>query len=238
MRINSYMLLVSLAITGCATAPMVVPQNDWECVNLKARTQIDHDGTTAVARAQHELAVAQAAVAVAKREHVIAAPPSKPAVAHDAMWTDAVADYEHRKADAMTRVVAANTTWARASLAWREHQVTAATAHLPVVEAEYQLARASYIDRHLPASDTYDTAPYRGQLASVQDRWYAATVSEAAARVAFTDATAKLVSAKEEYAQLAMRPPATMMASVPAHLELASFGHFQRPKHAYLSLAH
>src|SRR6185312_1883805 len=108
--------------------------------------------------------------------------------------------------------------------------------HVAVVEAEIQLARASFIDRHLPQSDTYETAPFRAELARTQAPYYAALQDEAAASAALVDASAKVASAKEEYAALARSVPT--LPDSPSldspKLQLAGFTIDRHAKPSYL----
>jgi hypothetical protein len=244
------MLFLSFAVTACATAPVVVPTSDWQCVSEQARAKIDVTTTANLASARTEVQTAQKLLVEARaqlnRTVVVTRPvgTAKPA-AGDA-WAAVFADREQRKLDATARVAAANTTWLHAMVAWREQRLVAATTHVAVVQAENELARATYIDRHLLQGDTYETAPFRGELATAQAPWYAATNRVASTRAALTNAIAELASAKEEYAMLARNPPATTVATRPgAELELASFsidhdhgrGHFRTSHTNYLTLA-
>ena len=107
-----------------------------------------------------------------------------------------------------------------------------------MVEAEIQLARATWIDRHLLASDTYETAPFRAELSRAQAPYYAALQDEAAASSALVDASAKIASAKEEYASLARTVPG--LPESPAietrKLQLAGFTIDRHAKPSYLKL--
>ena len=241
------MLFLSFAVTACASAPVVVPTSDWQCVSEQARAKIDVTTTANLASARTEVQTAQKLVVEARAQlnhTVVVTHPvgtAKPA-AGDA-WAAVFADREQRKLDATARVAAANTAWLHAMVAWREQRLVAATTHVAVVQAENELARATYIDRHLLQGDTYETAPFRGELATAQAPWYAATNRVASTRAALTNAIAELASAKEEYAMLARNPPATVATRPGAELELASFsidhnrGHFRTSHTNYLTLA-
>jgi hypothetical protein len=241
------MLFLSFAVTACATAPVVVPTSDWQCVSEQARANIDVTTAANLASARTDVQVAQKMVVEARaqlsRTVAVAHPTGvvKPVVG-DA-WGAVFADREQRKLDATARIAAANTTWLNAMVVWRERRLAAATTHIAVVQAENELARATYIDRHLLQGDTYETAPFRGQLAIAQDSWFAATNRVASARAAVTNAIAELASAKEEYAMLARNPPATVATRPGAELQLASFsidrghGHFRASRTNYLTLA-
>jgi hypothetical protein len=149
-----------------------------------------------------------------------------------------VADQEHRKTKALSRIRGANATWVAARLAWSQRHLRVAVAHVAVVEAQIQLARATWIDRHLLGSDTYDAAPFRAELARTQAPYYAAMQDEAAASTALVDASAKIASAKEEYASLARTVPAlptTPTLDAPK-LQLARFTIDRHAKPSYLKL--
>jgi hypothetical protein len=244
------MLFVSF-VTACATAPVVVPTSDWQCVSEQARAKVDVTSTANLASARTEVQTAQKLLVAARaqltRTVVAAHPVANVKPAADDAWGAVFADREHRKLDATARIAAANTTWLHAMVAWREQRLVAATTHVAVVQAENELARATYIDRHLLQGDTYETAPFRGQLATAQDPWFAATKQVDSARAAVTNAIAELASAKEEYAMLARNPPATVATRPGAELQLASFsaiypidrghGHFRTSRTNYLTLA-
>ena len=241
------MLFLSF-VTACATAPVVVPTSDWQCIPEQARTKVDVSTAANLASAQTDVQAARKMVVEARAQlshTVVVAHPvatAKPAAPGDA-WATVFADREQRKLDTTTRIAAANTTWLRAMVAWREQRLVAATTHIAVVQAENELARAKTIDRHLPQGDTYETAPFRGQLATAQDSWFAATNRVDSARTAVTTAIAELTSAKEEYAMLARTPPTTVAARSGVELHLASFsidrghGHFRTSRTNYLTLA-
>jgi hypothetical protein len=235
MRTSSIALI--LAFTGCATAPPIVPASDWECVSPKARTTLDAQSTVELAHVRAEVTTAQAVLAEARRAHHVAAQPATAtALPTDAIWGPLIADREQRKVEALKRITAATEVWSRARLAWSEEHLRTATAHLAVALAQQQLARASYIDRHLLGTDTYDTAPFRGELARQQTPYYSALHDEATARAAFADATAKQTSAKEEYAQLARTTPTT--APTQERYQLAGFTIDRHPRPSYLKLNH
>jgi len=246
MRFSSCMLFLSFAVTACATAPVVVPTSDWQCVSEQARAKIDATTAANLASARTDVQTARKLVVEARAQlahtvvlaHTVAAK-----LATDDAWAAVFADREQRKLDATARIAAANTTWLHATVAWREQRLVAATTHVAVVQAENELARATYIDRHLLQGDTYETAPFRGQLATAQDPWFAASKRVDSTRAAVTNAIAELASAKEEYAMLARNPPATVATRPGAELQLASFsidhghGHFRTSRTNYLTLA-
>ncbi len=233
MRTTSIALFLSLAIAGCATTSLVVPHTDWETVSRDARAPVDAHATAELGRARAEEAAARAALASVQREVpravVVPARPDLTGASFE------VVDHERRKADAIARVATANDAWLRARIAWHEQRLAEAVARIPLVEAENELARATFIDRHLLGSDTYDTAGYRGQLARVQARWFDAHRATEAARDALATTSAQLSSLKEEYAQIARRPP-TITAGGPRSLQLAGFSLERHVKPTYLKL--
>ena len=234
-------IVLVLAFTGCASAPPIVSASDWECVSPRPRAALDTASNAELAKAHGELAVAQAEYANAHRTArpgVAAQPAHAQAMTVDAIWAPVVADQEHRKADALVRIRGANAAWVAARVAWSERHLRAAQAHVAVVEAQVQLARASYIDRHLLGSDTYDTAPFRAELARVQTPYYAALADEAAANAALVAASAQIASAKEEYAALARGVPALpeVRSLASSRLQLAGFSIDRHAKPSYLKL--
>ncbi|HET9987296.1 MAG TPA: hypothetical protein VFQ65_02230 [Kofleriaceae bacterium] len=234
-------IVLVLAFTGCASAPPIVPASDWECVSPRPRATLDTANAAELAHVHAEVAVAQTELAHARqavRPVAVARKATAPAIDVDAIWAPVVADQEHRKADALARVRGANDTWVAARLAWSERHLRAAVAHVAVVEAQIQLARATWIDRHLLGSDTYETAPFRAELARTQAPYYAALHDEAAASVALVDASAKIASAKEEYASLARTAPTLPGSPTLASpkLQLAGFAIDRHAKPSYLKL--
>lgn len=200
---------------------------------------MDAANAAELAHVRAEVAVAEAERARARQPRHPVAPAKKAAASNvDAIWAPIVADQEHRKADALVRIRGANETWVAARLAWAERHLAVATTHVAVVEAQIQLARASYIDRHLLGSDTYETAPFRAELARTQAPYYAALHDEAAASAALVDATAKIASAKEEYASLARSTPTlpTSPTLDAPKLQLAGFTIDRHAKPSYLKL--
>jgi len=232
MRTSCFVLV--LAFTGCASAPPIVPASDWACVSPRPRATIETANASELARAHAELAAAQTGLANTRRAvHPIATPAPAPAMAVDAIWAPVVADQERRKVDTLVRIRGAHETWMAARLAWSERHLRVAVAHIAVVEAQIQLARATYIDRHLLGTDTYETAPFRAELARMQMPYYAALRDEAAASAALVDASAKIASAKEEYAAVARIQPITVAAPT---LQLAGFTIDRHAKPSYLKL--
>jgi hypothetical protein len=235
-------IVLVLAFIGCASAPPIVPASDWECVSPKSRDAMDRTNAADLAKVHTEVTVAEAELATARRAShpaVAVAPAHTPAINVDAIWAPVVADQEHRKTAVLARIRGANATWVAARLAWSERHMRVAVAHVAVVEAQIQLARATWIDRHLLGSDTYETAPFRAELARAQAPYYAAMQDEAAASSALVDASAKIASAKEEYASLARTVPglpASPSSINSSKLQLAGFTIDRHAKPSYLKL--
>jgi len=236
MRTSCFVLVI--AFTGCVSAPPIVPASDWECVSPRPRATMEAANATELSHAQAEVATAQAELATAQHAVVrpVVTPAHAPAVAVDAIWAPVIADQEHRKTDALVRIRSANTTWVTARLMWSERHVRVATTHVAVVQAQIQLARATWIDRHLLGTETYETAPFRAELARAQAPYYAALNDEAAASTALIDASAKVASAKEEYASLTRTTPTLPTVAATPTLQLARFTIDRHAKPSYLKL--
>jgi chromosome segregation ATPase len=133
----------------------------------------------------------------------------------DGDWAVALHEHERQKQEVLGEVERAKLAWRDADLTWRQHRVEAATARVELVRCEREYARARAVDHVLLGDDVYaDVAQFRGQLARVQERWYAVSSAATAARDALERASAKLASVKEAYAQLMRSGPA-----VPASLD-------------------
>jgi hypothetical protein len=117
-------------------------------------------------------------------------------------WAAVILQFEERKRAAMIEVANASAEWQRARLDLYESRVELAASRLAVLRCSYEVERAHAVDRHLLGSDTYDSAPYRAQLAETQQRWYAADLRVNAARNALAAASAKLTDKKAAYAEL------------------------------------
>ncbi len=217
---------------GCASQRLIVPDEDWQTVPAAQRTSVDRRHETELAAARAELATATEDLAAFRRSHpgppapvARPAPAPAPPLARD---EDSALEREHERARsaALARVEADQAAWLRASFAWRELRVEAASARLEVVICERELLRARTIDRNLLGTDTYDSAPLRGQFSRAQQRWYAVSSRASQARVAFERASASVASSKEAYAQR-MRGGATELPPAvddrAARLELTSW---------------
>lgn len=132
--------------------------------------------------------------------------PALPATAATAApgdeWGAVILQFEERKRAAMLEVASASAEWQRARLALYESRVELAASRLAVLRCSYEVERAHAVDRHLLGSDTYDSAPYRAQLAETQQRWYAAEQRVNTARDALAAASAQLTQKKAAYAEL------------------------------------
>ena len=208
-----------LLLIACAHQPLVVPQSDWEKVPAAQRAAIDRKHEADMASAQNELKRASAGLADAQRAPAVSASAGTPATARpdpDAdVWAIAVYDHAQSRAAARTRVVNAATAWQRARLTWRERQRDAATARVDMMVADRELTRARAVDRALPGTDHYDSAPLQGQFSTAQRRWYAAATAARVARVELERASTTLASAKEAYAQLMRNGPVHLAMQLP-----------------------
>jgi hypothetical protein len=200
---------VVVAVAGCATTEMlVVPDSDYARVPAVERTKLDGAHVAAKARADAELNAAIAA----------ATPHATPArTAPPAAQKPLVDDVARA---ARTRVDAAQVDSRRAELAWRRARVEVARARIEVVDTEREHVRARAVDRHIEG-DNYQVAPYRGQLARAQERWYAATARADALRAELARTGAELASAKEAYAQIVRADGQALVAK--KELELPSW---------------
>ncbi len=199
--------------SGCATTGLqIVPQSDWNKVPAAERAAADKTSDTQIAAAQLELQMATRSLArasVAPTAAKAGVPPAKPVTPAAAPPPDPfVRDFEAGRRDALARIDLAKRAWQQADLTWRERQVDSATAHVEMVRCDREDQRAARIDRYMLGGDQYDTATYRGQLASAQEAWYAASRRAADARSALMRAGAELMSKKEAYAQLMRTGPA------------------------------
>lgn len=166
---------------------MQVPQSDWRLVPEKQRVELDkqHDHELVVARA--ELHSAELGLAAANK----VPPPTKHPVAGDPERAAAAAQIDTLQAQ-----------YVKSLHAWSEHRRAAASARIQVIGYERELTRAKAVDHSLPVGETYDTAPYRGQLADAQQRWYESESAANQAREQLESTGAHIASAKEAYAQL------------------------------------
>jgi hypothetical protein len=117
-------------------------------------------------------------------------------------WASVIMQFEQRKHAAMIEVANASAEWQRARLSLYESRVELAASKLAVLRCSYEVDRAHAVDRHLLGSDTYDSSPYRAQLAETQQRWFAADLRVNHARDALAAASAALTHKKAAYAEL------------------------------------
>jgi hypothetical protein len=191
-------LMMLLSITACAEPLQIVPDSDWRTVPVAQRDTLDQQYQADLAAARAELAAASASLAAFQK-----APPTAHAAGIKVDPGDAWArDHERARADALARVDAAVAEVQRSDLAWRRLRVDAASARIDVVVNQREVTRAQAIDRNLPGTDHYDTAPLRGQFSRAQQRWFQLNSSASAARDAFGRAGAALAAAKETYADV------------------------------------
>lgn len=202
--------LLALMLAGCSAGFQTVPVDQWRTVPVAQRDAIDRTADATAIAADSELKSATAAVQAA-RSAVRASVPhhasADPAIAdHD--WALAVHDHEQSKRAMEVEVERAKAAWQRADLTWKVQRLDSATAHLEVVRCEREYDRARAVDHQLLGDDVYeDVAMFRGQLARAQERWFALTSGAAHARGALEDASAKVASVKEAYAQLMRSGP-------------------------------
>jgi hypothetical protein len=212
--------LLPLLIAGCAHPFLVVPDSDWQTVPAPQRAAIDRQHEAAMVSARAELKSATAGLADALRTPAAPAP-SGPAGAMakpdpDAdPWAMAIYDHDQSRAAARARVRDATEAWQRTRLTWRQHQLDAASARIDVLVCDRELTRARAIDRSLPGSDHYDSAPLQGQFSAAQKRWHAASTAARKARIEFERASTTLASAKEAYAQLMRNGPVHLAMQLP-----------------------
>ncbi|MEP6862016.1 MAG: hypothetical protein ABJE66_15435 [Deltaproteobacteria bacterium] len=128
-------IVLVLAFTGCASAPPIVPASDWECVSPKPRATMERANAAELVKVTTEVAVAQTELATAKRVVKPAAVTAR-ARAHamnvDAIWAPVLADQEHRKTEALSRIRGANATWVAARLARSQRHLRVALARFTI----------------------------------------------------------------------------------------------------------
>jgi hypothetical protein len=235
MLLRLHLSLLVLWIAGCATERLLVPEEDWQTVPAAQRASIDRRHAADLAAARAELTSATTELAAFRRAHPgpLAPPPSggvapRPAPAGDG-WDNAVRDHEQARRAAFARVETDKATWLRTDLAWRELRAETASARLELVICEREIVRARTIDHNLLGTESYDSAPVRGQFSRAQQRWYGLANRAGQARDAFERASRSLASSKEEYAQLMRNGPAQLRSQPayaddrPARLELTAW---------------
>jgi len=233
--------LLPILFAGCASGLLVVPDTDWQQVPPAQRAALDRQYAADLAAARAEDAAAKASLAElghpppppAEARPPTAPPPDPRAVkdADDPEWAEAVARYDKASAAARAKVDAAQLASQRADRAWREARVEVAEARLDVLVRDRELRRARAVDRNLLGTDTYDSAPLRGQMSEAQKRWYAASSKAQHARGDYEHAAAVLSVAKESYAQLMrggpgqtqVEPSTAQMELVKPHFELTGW---------------
>ncbi|MEO7729590.1 MAG: hypothetical protein ABIY55_01355, partial [Kofleriaceae bacterium] len=226
MLLRLHLSLLLLWIAGCASERLLVPEEDWQTVPTAQRTAVDRRHAADLAAARTELAAATTDLAAFRHAHpTLAAPPLGPVVAPRPAaastgdgWDNAVRDHEQARRAAFTRVETDKATWLRTDLAWRELRADTASARLEMVICEREMVRARTIDRSLLGTDSYDSAPVRGQFSRAQQRWYGLSTKASQARNAFERASASLASSKEKYAQL-MRNGPPQLRSTPTYAD-------------------
>src|SRR5580704_8611085 len=224
-------LLVLVAVVGCAPAFTAVPNDDWQAVGPARRAAVDNAYAAEVAQLQHALHEANAAIAAAPSPRVTTAKPA--AIAPGDEWADAMRRYEQEKSAARAQIDHATAAWQQAAVKYHREQAALITAQLAEARARHELDRATMIDRSLEASDTYDTAGYRGQLAQFQTPRFAAEDRVDVARVALQRAAGQMTAAKETYASLVRTGPLAPTSS-DGSLQLAAFTpttRYERSRH-------
>lgn len=204
MRFASFLLI----LVGCAHSFVSVPDAEWQKVPAAQRATMDREYAAQREQLDREHAAAVNELAAARTSPNTAVPAARavsPAPGDE--WAAAIQKFEQQRRAAMLEVANASAEWQRARLALYESRVALAASKLAVLRCSYEVDRAHAVDRHLLGSDTYDSAPYRAQLAEAQDRWYAADLRVKSARDALTAAAAKLTQTKAAYAALVRTGP-------------------------------
>jgi hypothetical protein len=210
--------LVMVVATGCAAGLQTVPNEEMQVVPAVEQARIDSTHATEVARVDAEQRSAQAGLASARRElaafHRHAQPAAVVAAPGDE-WATAMRSQDTARRTALTEVDAATEAWLHARVDYHQQVLDHATAERATLHCSRELTRAKAVDHHLLGTDTYDTAPYRAQLASVQQRWYAAEVRRGELQVALQRASIRLATAKDAYAAVLMHGPTAPTSSDP-----------------------
>jgi len=195
-------LVLCTCVVGCAAGALErVPDGDWQgTVPARERARLDQTSDRELAIANADLAGATAALADARK--LLAANTKQSVKPLPATADDWFKEREPLRREAAVKADQAREAWLRANLAWRQHRLDAAVARIAVIEADRELRRAKAIDHHLLGDDTYDTAPYRGQVARAQEPWYRAELAADATRGQLESLGAKMASTREAYAQL------------------------------------
>ena len=210
--------LLLVVLMGCGVAVQTVPKTDMQIVPAAEQAKIDQAHTADVARVAAEKRNATAALAAARRElagrHVHAQPVKTATTAAPGdEWASAMRDHDTARRGALTEVDAATEAWLRARVALHEQALEHVSAEFAMLHCSNELVRAKAVDHHLLGTDTYDTAPYRRQLAEVQTRWYAAEVRHGELVAEMQRASIRLATAKDAYAALLTHGPTAPTSS-------------------------
>jgi hypothetical protein len=218
-----HLLVVIAFASACAPAFQAVPNDDWQQIAPARRATIDHAYSTQLATLQHELAAANAALAAAPKPAtapVVTAMLAQPAPGDD--WAGAMQSFERDKAAARAQIATTTLAWQQAAAQYQRERVGYVQREVDELRARHELDRAMTIDRTLDASDTYDTAGYRGQLAAMQTPRFEAEHRVDAARAALQRTSVAMMQAKGTYASIVRVGPLAP-TSRDSELELASF---------------
>jgi hypothetical protein len=231
-------LILVLVSVGCGAGLATVSEHDMQVVPKAEQAKIDHDQSAELTRIQTEQRTASKAIGDARSALAAHRGHAQPVVATAAPgddWAEAMRAHDHARTVALAEIDAATVAWLHARIAVHEQELEHATSELAVLHCRRELSRAYAVDRHLLGDDTYDTAPFRGQLASVQTRWYAAELRGSDARAALQRASTQLATAKDRYAQLVRSGPNAPSSSE----QVASWSPSQeRDRNHHLHLVH
>jgi hypothetical protein len=237
-RMSPKHLLVVIAFaSACAPVFSTVPTEDWQQIAPARRAAVDNAYTTQLARLQHELAAANAALAAAPKPAiapVVTATLAQPAPGDD--WAGAMQSFERDKAASRAQIATTTLAWQQAEVRYQHERASYVQRELDELRARHELDRAMTIDHTLDASDTYDTAGYRGQLAALQTPRFEAEHRVDAARAALQRTSVAMMQAKDSYASIVRSGPLAP-TSRDRELELAAFAPTTRyessraPKH-------
>ncbi|HEY1546982.1 MAG TPA: hypothetical protein VGG28_04155 [Kofleriaceae bacterium] len=209
--------------SACAPVFSTVPNDDWQQIAPARRAAIDSAYSTQLASLQHELAAANAALAAAPKPAtapVVTATLAQPAPGDD--WAGAMQSFERDKAAGRAQIATTTLAWQQAEVQYQRERVGYVQRELDELRARHELDRAMTIDHTLEASDTYDTAGYRGQLAALQTPRFEAEHRVDAARTALQRTSVEMMQAKGTYASIVRTGPLAP-TSRDSELELASF---------------
>jgi hypothetical protein len=151
---------------------------------------------------------------------VVTATLAQPAPGDD--WAGAMQSFERDKATARAQIATTTLAWQRAEVQYQRERVIYVQRELDELRARHELDRAMTIDHSLDASDTYETAGYRGQLAAVQTPRFEAEHRVDTARAALQQSSVAMTQAKDSYAAIVRTGPLAP-TSQDAAFELAAF---------------